>query len=410
MVTIEKIQYNLQHLKQLVFEVTDQCNLNCKYCALSEFYSNHDKGDERMLSFKKVQNIIDYILFIRDHPLDTYYPLRLGFYGGEPLLNVKLIQQTINYIEGFDAQKFITYGLTTNATLLDKYMDFLVEKQFYITISLDGNEIGHSYRVDPLGKNSFNRVFKNIQLLQKNYPDYFKKFVLFNSVLHNLNNVETTLRFIKYHFDKVPLIVPLNPIGIKEEKIEEFRTMFQNVQQSIFQSKNCDAIEAELFVHSPRILDLVQHLMWNTGNAFDSYNDLIFNIIKNYPSQTGTCSPFSKKMFITVNGKILQCERIGQEFVLGRVYDDRVEIDFENIVKIQNRYISKFDKQCNNCSLRNQCSQCVYQIEDINCENPSCLEYCNKSNYDQKENQAINFLRDHPYLYDKIYKEVKISF
>jgi uncharacterized protein len=26
------IKYNLQYLRDLVFEVTDMCNLNCKYC------------------------------------------------------------------------------------------------------------------------------------------------------------------------------------------------------------------------------------------------------------------------------------------------------------------------------------------------------------------------------------------
>ncbi len=36
--------------------------------------------------------------------------------------------------------------MTSNAVLLDKYQDYLAEKQFDILISLDGDEWGNSYR------------------------------------------------------------------------------------------------------------------------------------------------------------------------------------------------------------------------------------------------------------------------
>jgi len=32
-VTTRNIEYNLRHLPQVIFEVTDACNLRCKYCA-----------------------------------------------------------------------------------------------------------------------------------------------------------------------------------------------------------------------------------------------------------------------------------------------------------------------------------------------------------------------------------------
>ena len=412
METVQTIHYNLQHLKQLVFEVTDQCNLNCKYCALSDSYMNHDQREDKYLSYNKVKQIIDYLFSIRETSLDVYYPLRVNFYGGEPLLNMPLIKQTVNYIETKFAKRFVNYGLTTNAMLLDKYMDFLVENQFYMTISLDGDEIGHSYRMDHSGNNSFNRVFSNIKLLQEKYPEYFKHYVLFNSVLHNRNSVESTLRFIKDYFNKIPLIYPINTIGIKKEKTEEFMTMFQNVYQSILQSKNCEVIEAEMFSLSPRISSLVNYVFWKTGNAFDSYNDMIFNIIGSLPNQTGTCSPFSKKMFVTVNGKILQCERIGQEFVLGHVDDDRVELDLDYVANSQNQFILKLNTQCNSCYFysNKECPECIYQIEDIKKENPHCLRLCNNRNYEQIGDEILNFLRNHPYLYEKIYKEVSLSF
>ena len=68
-------------------------------------------------------------------------------------------------------------------------MDYLVEKNFSILISLDGNEVQSAYRVDKHGNSSFSRVVRNVKKLQETYPDYFEKKVNFNSVLHNLNSV-----------------------------------------------------------------------------------------------------------------------------------------------------------------------------------------------------------------------------
>lgn len=73
--------------------------------------------------------------------------------------------------------------MTTNAILLDRYMDFLAENEFRLLISLDGDEKGQSYRVDTKGKNSFDKVLANIQLLRSKYPSYFEHYVMFNSVL-----------------------------------------------------------------------------------------------------------------------------------------------------------------------------------------------------------------------------------
>ncbi len=76
-----------------------------------------------------------------------------GFYGGEPLLNMNLIKQIIEYIDSLPKIKntYFIYNMTTNALLLDKYMNFIVEKKINLLISLDGDEYSHSYRVDSSG-------------------------------------------------------------------------------------------------------------------------------------------------------------------------------------------------------------------------------------------------------------------
>lgn len=44
-ITVDDIKYQLANLRQLTFEVTDVCNLCCKYCAYGEFYNDYDKRE-----------------------------------------------------------------------------------------------------------------------------------------------------------------------------------------------------------------------------------------------------------------------------------------------------------------------------------------------------------------------------
>lgn len=402
------ILYHLQHLSQLVFEVTDGCNLNCKYCSYSSMYEGYDNREFKKLSFKVAKTTIDYVMNIRDSSLDVNYPLTVSFYGGEPLLNFSLIKNVINYISDTYPNQKVNYAMTTNAMLLNKHLKFIVSNKFKLTISLDGDEKGQGYRVDYSGKNSFKRVISNIILLKKIYPEYFDANVMFNSVMHNKNSAESTFSFIHKNFNKTPLMSPLNPVGIRKEKIGEFKLMYQNIHESVLNSSNCDSLEAEMFIRSPRISDLVNYVYRHSNNIFGEYNDLIFNITTKRENITGTCSPFSRKMFITVNGKILQCERIGHQFALGYVTTESVFLDIEEIVKNQNKIIENIEKQCKSCSFEKFCPQCVYNITNILDETPKCNRYCNKREFDRLIEMTTDYLSEHSYYYEKILDEVKL--
>jgi hypothetical protein len=47
-----RIEYQLANLRQLTFEITDACNLKCKYCAYGEFYNDYDKREDKKLPVK----------------------------------------------------------------------------------------------------------------------------------------------------------------------------------------------------------------------------------------------------------------------------------------------------------------------------------------------------------------------
>lgn len=410
----EIVKNNLIDLKNIVFEVTEKCNLRCKYCGLSErLYERHDLRESRDLSFNKARIIIDYLLDIwkNNYKADTTIPFIVGFYGGEPLLNMSIIKKIVDYFESSNTSgRMIHYAMTTNAILLDKHMDYLAEKDFYLTISLDGDENAQSYRVDHRNKNSFNTVFKNIKLLQQNYPEYFnKEYVNFMSVLHNRNDVEPIIDFFKLNFNKVPQIAPLNDNDISNDKKDEFWEMYQNKSQSLLKSSNCEALEDMYFLEMPSGFILSQFLYHTSGNIYYNYNHLLMDRLGENLIPTGTCTPFAKKMFLTVDGKILPCERISHDFELGYVNDSYVELDYDFVVNKHNSYLLKNANKCMSCATNIFCPQCVYHIDDIRSKSPHCWNFCTKQKFEDEKLKNFAYLRAHPHYYQRILNDISFT-
>lgn len=405
----QDVKSNLVNLSQLVFEVTDVCNLSCKYCGYGELYEGFDPRGRHNLSFKKACNILDYLVKLWEENIGNSLrqPFSLGFYGGEPLMSMKLIKEIIQYVESLEIKsKKIHYNMTTNGLLLNKHMDYLFDKEFRLLISLDGNEKDHCYRVDHKGNNSHKQIIENIRFLQKKYPDYFNRLVNFNTVLHNMNSVESAHNFIKNSFGKETKISPLNNSGIRKDKVNEYINMFQNVDRSIKKIVNHEKLEIELFLEAPRIRQLATFLRSFSGNMFNDYRSLFFDANKIKPLPTGTCIPFWKKMFITVNGKILQCERINHEFALGQIFDDKIELNFDHIAEMANNYIFRFISQCNTCEYIRSCNQCVFQIDDLDSSDTKCRSYTDHNSFQNKINANLDYLDKNPRIYKRIMNDV----
>ena len=77
-------------------------------------------------------------------------------------------------------------------------------------------------------------------------------------------------------------------------------------------------------------MDLLRLIDRLTDNVYYQYNSLLKkNASIIFP--TGTCLPFQKKIFLTVNGDILPCERIDQKYILGHVTSEKVDLDLDAI-------------------------------------------------------------------------------
>lgn len=410
-ITSDLIKYQLANLSQLVFEVTDACNLQCKYCGFGELYGNYEVREDKNLSIEKALKLIDYLVgfWASNKNASANRNVYISFYGGEPLLNMPFIKAIVGHIESINCkQRFFTFSMTTNALLLSKHMDFLVEKDFNLLISLDGDSENTAYRVDHNQQPAFDRIVKNVEAIRKVYPDYFENKVRFNSVLHNKNSVEQIYRFFKENYNKIPSIGEVNAMGIKPEMQNQFYQMYRNADESLSQSEHYREIERDMFISSASYQSLCTFIHQYSGFVYHDYTDLLFEKKTAIKIPTGTCLPFSKKMYVTVNGKILPCERIGHQFALGEINDDGVVLDFDAISQRYNGYLSKVEKQCSKCSNTKACTQCIFYLEDVD-NKPVCEGFLNDTDFQAYYESQMNFLAENPDAYYRIMEEIVVE-
>ena len=322
----------------------------------------------------------------------------------------KLIEKIINYLNAVKIKGItFVYNLTTNAILLPKYMNYLVENDVHLLISIDGSKQNNIYRVKKEGKESFDIVFANIKKLKDNHPNYFDSNVNFNSVLHDKNSVDQIYSYIKTNFDKTPYISELNRNGIAEDKKEEFNRMFHSKEDSIKQAVNCGSSYLKEIADDSHIVQLDIFMQSYFGNTYKTIPDLFFQDkdIKYFP--TSTCVPFSKKIFLTVQGKILPCEKVGQQYPLGYVRDGKINLDSKEVKQLYLKLYTPIVDKCKKCLLWKNCEICVFYLPKDEEGQTVCPYYLGNEDVNRYFSTYIYALEKHPDLLDRIENEILID-
>lgn len=160
----EKEGNNKTLSRTITFQVTDECNLSCKYCY------QINKGKRRM-KIETAKKLID-MLLTEDKKLGGYITLKdspaiiLEFIGGEPFLCVDLIDQICDYFYNKAIEMMhpwatmFSISICSNGVLYfdPKVQSFLNKWRNHISFSvtIDGNkELHDSCRVFPNGEGSY---------------------------------------------------------------------------------------------------------------------------------------------------------------------------------------------------------------------------------------------------------------
>ncbi|MBN1198159.1 MAG: 4Fe-4S cluster-binding domain-containing protein, partial [Bacteroidales bacterium] len=306
---VSDVRKNISSVKQIIFEVTEDCNLQCTYCTYSKYYINKGRHD-RYLSFEQVRLSLAKLIAKRTPSPDNH--LILSFYGGEPLKNFPFIKAVVDFTKTYPREQIsFTYSLSSNGLLLKKYIGFLVEHAFELSVSLDGDEVANSFRITKNNKPSFGIITKNLDYIRATYPDYFEKRVSFLTVLHNRNSFKSAYEFFQDRYGKVPQMSDVNPINLNPLHEKEFKEKLQS--RPITQEEEKEAI-AEMEEKHPKVRELAKLSEYYSGFVFKNYLEMISPRYGKVGAKkfipTATCTPFSIRSYFSADGTVLPCEHI----------------------------------------------------------------------------------------------------
>lgn len=164
---------SFKKIKQITFQVTEDCCLRCTYC-----YQNNKSHNK--LSLETAIQLIDNLLTDKYDYINSNNTLGiiLDFIGGEPFLEIKLIEKIVEYtfnkmIELHHPWLYYSViNLCSNGVLYTtpEVQNFF-KKYGYLThlgISIDGNkELHDSCRIDLNGNGSYDKAIEAVKLYRQ---------------------------------------------------------------------------------------------------------------------------------------------------------------------------------------------------------------------------------------------------
>lgn len=181
-----KVRKQNREQLDITISLTENCNLNCKYCSQS--------GVKRktFISKKVIDNIIDYIdICIKKY---NYNKVSIHLFGGEPLLMKKEIYYLNSCLQSRNI--IVNYYMDTNGTLIDsEFINKIENVTFCITIS---NKKDHdNLRVIGNNTGTYDLIMKNIIKIQKYLDDNHKLMLRYNVNHNNIREFEEFLKSVK---------------------------------------------------------------------------------------------------------------------------------------------------------------------------------------------------------------------
>jgi uncharacterized protein len=331
---------------QVIVNITEQCNLRCKYCKFSGTYKYARTHSNRNIQKEVLKQIPEFI----SKYFDPEAEFTLGFYGGEPLLRfdeLKWLTQTVKI-----SHPKCRNALTTNGILLKEkeIMEFLVKNNFNIYISLDGDQDLHDrYRVDRSGKGTFARIFNHIQFIKRSYPDYYKKHVHFLVTLSPPYHLEKNFEIFRRLREDINIIRFSHVDATDTTFFDQFDMQSERKvlkeQVSYFFGKYIEAL--------PQPDDILDFFFGKELEKFDDRECFPLNMEQIHPN--GACLPGQDRLFITVDGFLGMCEKVNENLIIGNVYEG---FDFVSIKKILSQYEKITQQVCKDCFAYRLCSSC----------------------------------------------------
>ena len=342
--------------KNITFIVTKDCQLACKYCYLV------GKNTTERMSWNIAKQAIDYILDNEYNDVFNYESVVWDFIGGEPFLEIELIDKICDYIKielykrGHHWFNSYRFSFSTNGINYheDKIQRFIEKNMGHISIgfSVDGTKQKHDlnriWKGNGIERGSYDNVVSNVPLWLTQFPNGSTKVTISSS----------DIPYIKES------VLHLYSLGIHEVNINcVFEDVWNEGDDRLF--------EEQLMLLADAIID---------GGY---YTDYVCSFFTEYMGKPMDCQlqnqnwcGAGKMLSIDAAGNFYPCTRFAQyslrdkrAWIIGNVY--------EGIDKNRLRPFLTLDR----CTQSSQ--------ECIDCEVAEGCAWCQGENYDAAETPTV---------------------
>ena len=339
----------LVNCRNITFQVTDDCCLKCTYC-----YQTH-KG-HAMMSKETGKKIVDLLFKMYDEDKeDTVinkhtYGIILDFIGGEPFMNVEVIEYIMEYFlsQCFERNHIwltnCRASISTNGLMyfdpqvqsfLNRYKNFIS-----MNVTLDGpKEIHDLCRVDHDGKGSFDRAYAA-------WEDWFHGYKA-NSIdtkvtisPENLQAVEKTFDFF---LGKGCRSIHANPVFEHKWTIEEaqdYYLILLKLASKLLQYEDAESSLFSIYKGKPLLSTETQNYCGGTGAmlAFDPQ---------------GNAYPCLRYMSSSLDGS-------RKPIIIGNTDGIYNTPEYQQIYEDMNKVTrqSQSTEECINCPVASGCAYC----------------------------------------------------
>ncbi len=323
--------------------VAQACNMRCEYCYGTDgSYSNPGMMDEKT-AFEAID-------FLRKQVDQRTYgedkEVGLIFFGGEPLLNYELIVKCVEYSKKLFADKNLTFGMTTNLTLMtDEMLDFFAgEEKFSILVSFDGPREYQARRVMNDGRDSYDVVTQKIKSAIKKMGRMAARATIYaDDDREKIISEFKALGFEEYQLCGASgnLAEHIKRVDLFKDYLDRKDALEKSAKSFIEMLKNRDA-------------DGIRRLAENKEQeyairfALDSMT---------MPKRYICCGSGRSMVAVSHDGNLYPCHRFAgsEEYRQGNIYDGFVPGVFEKHMILEN-------EKCAKCFAKYTCGGCCAHI------------------------------------------------
>ncbi len=353
--------------------VGSKCNLDCDYCYYLEktgLYPNKPQVMSEELLERFIQQYIE---------SQTQREVMFTWHGGETLMRpLSFYRKAVELQKKYARGRQIDNSIQTNGTLLnDDWCIFFKENNFLVGISIDGPQTFHDeYRRDKMGRPSFHRVMKGIELLQK-YDVEFNCMAVVNDY-----NADYPLEFYQFFKEIGCQYLQFTPI------VERLRKSKSPLKLATAQEDDNEAEMAPYSVTADKWGNFLCSIFdeWIKEDVGKIFIQLFDSTLANWVGeQPGVCTmakTCGHAGVMEFNGDVYACDHyVFPEYRLGNIYSKTLTSMMYSDEQ-QNFGKDKFDK------LPQQCLECDMLF--------ACYGECPKNRFikDKYGNSGLNFLCD----------------